>query len=98
MTPTQPQTELRPWISKETLIPWSSAFAFAGLAWWGASRFGDLNMAIQKSAADVAEKVAEQRTVTSLELQELKLTSDHVNQRLDRLEKSVDALTRASEK
>lgn len=88
----------RNWLSKETLVPWSAAFAFAGLAWWGANKFGELNMTISQNAATVAEKVAEQRRETSLELQALKINGEYMSARLDRIEKSVEALTRGAGK
>lgn len=88
----------RSWLTKDTFVPWGAVIAVAALVWWHASKLGDLEKSIQANAAQVAERVADQRRETSLELQALKLSVEYLSQRMGRMESSVDLLTRGAEK
>jgi len=86
------------WLSRDTFIPWGAAIAFATLAWWGASKYADLERTIQSVAADSASKVAEQGNKLSLEMQALRMTVEYQGRDLAELKKSVDALPRGGGK
>lgn len=88
----------RAWLTKDTFVPWGSVIAVAALVWWHASKLGDLERSIQSNAATVAERVADQRRETSLEMQALKFSVESLSQRMGRIESSVDALNRGASK
>lgn len=83
----------RSWLTKDTFVPWGAVIAVAVLVWWHASKMMDLERAFQSNAAALAEKVADQRRETSLELQALKYSVENLSQRVGRVEASVDNLT-----
>jgi len=82
----------RAFFTKDTFVPWGAALACASLAWWAASKYGDLERSIQATASNVAERISEQRRETSLEMQALKFAVDYQGQRIERIEKAVEAL------
>jgi hypothetical protein len=84
------------WLTRDTFVPWGAVIAVAALVWWHATKLGDLERSIQANASSVAERVADQRRETSLEMQALKLSIEYqgkaTDARFERLEKAVERL------
>lgn len=61
------------WLSKDTLLPWSAAVAFAALSWYGATQFGGLRLTIQEASTKAARDTSDQ--AHALEIQIISLRS-----------------------
>ena len=85
----------RPIITRDTLVPWGAAVAFASLTWFGATKYGDLEKQIIANATDLAERAADQSKDVALQIQALKFTVEAQGRDLAEVKKSVEALSRA---
>jgi cell division protein FtsB len=88
----------RPILTRETLVPWGFSVAFASLAWFGATKYGDLEKQITLSSYATNEKLAEQSRAVALQIQALTFTVEAQGRDLDKIKTSVDALTRSAGK
>lgn len=86
------------WLSKDTLLPWSAAIAFAALSWYGATQFGSLRLTIQDTATKAARDTSDQAHALELQIMSLKGTVEIQGRDLAELKRSVDTLTRGAGK
>jgi len=86
----------RAWISKDTLVPLGALVGFALFTWWASGKYNDLILMMNENASNVAGRLADQRRETALELQALRFTLDAQGERIGRMERSVEALTRGA--
>ena len=86
------------WLSKDTLLPWSAAIAFAALSWYGATQFGGLRLTIQEAATKAARDTSDQAHSLELQIMSLKGTVEIQGRDLGALKESVQAMNRGAGK
>jgi flagellar biosynthesis regulator FlaF len=84
----------RPIITRETLVPWGAAVAFAGLSWLGATKYSDLEKMIIDRSNALREKSSEESREVALQIQALKFTVEAQGRDLAQVKISVDTLTK----
>jgi len=85
-------------LSKDTLVPYGAAVAFAGLAWYGANQFGSLQLTIQSTATQAAKDTSDQAHALELQIMSLRSTVDIQGRDLAEVKRSVENLTHGSSK
>lgn len=86
------------WLSKDTLVPYGAACAFAALSWYGATQFGSLQLTIQETANRAARDTSEQAHALELQILALKTQVEIQGRDLAQVKESVEALTRGAKK
>lgn len=90
--------ERRPIITRDTLVPWGAAVAFAGLAYLGATKYGDLEKQIIAQGTAASIQWSEQSKEVALQIQALKFTVDAQGRDLADMKVAVDKLSQAAKK
>jgi hypothetical protein len=80
----------RPILTRETLIPWGAAFAFALLSWLGATKYSDLEKQIIERSNQLAERSSDQSREVALQIQALSFKVEAQGRDLAEMKSSVE--------